>query len=146
MRINTTPRLPTGFSPHFLAFGREKVQQGTEHRIINDENSENVRENEHDQREVIYEQAAEEQRHAFEINKNRYNLRASKRSFNPGDNVWINVQKQSCAAEKYSQKLGPKRKCAYVKQRVDGSSDMYELVDGNNKPIGTYHATQIQTR
>lgn len=146
MRINTTPRLPTGFSPHFLAFGREKVQQGTEHRIINDENSENVRENEHDQREVIYEQAAEEQRHAFEINKNRYNLRASKRSFNPGDNVWINVQKQSCAAEKYSQKLGPKRKCAYVKQRVDGSSDMYELVDGNNKPIGTYHATQMQTR
>lgn len=46
MRINTTPRHPTGFSPHFLAFGREKAQKGVEHKLIADENGTNEIQNE----------------------------------------------------------------------------------------------------
>lgn len=145
MRLNTSPRHPTGFSPHFLAFGREKSQTGHEHRLIHDENA-NETIVEPEKRELIYEAAAEEQRSAFEKNKERYNLRAKQRSFKPGDLVWVANQKQSSASDRYTQKLGPKRRMAYVKQQITGTKDMYELVDGQNKSIGRYHATDIQTR
>lgn len=38
MKLNTTPRMPTGQSPHFIVSGQEKTQSGDEHRIIGDEN------------------------------------------------------------------------------------------------------------
>lgn len=72
MKLNTTPRMPPGPSPYFIIFGREKCQTGDEHRLINDANhviqsEEVMKEN----REIIYEQAAEQQRAAFEQNKKR---------------------------------------------------------------------------
>lgn len=145
MRLNTTPRHPTGFSPHFLAFGREKTQKGYDHRVIHDQNANDLVA-EPEKREIIYETAAEEQRFAFERNKERYNLRARPRNFNAGDVVWIKNHKQSSAADKYTQKLGPKRKMAYVKSAVSGTKDMYTLMDGSGKIIGIHHASEMHTR
>lgn len=73
MRINTTPRFPTGFSPHFLVFGRENFQSGHEHTDINDQNPASNERNA-EKKELIYEQASEKARNRFEQNKNRYNL------------------------------------------------------------------------
>lgn len=85
-------------------------------------------------------------RELFEQNKARYNLRAKQRSFKPGDVVYIKNQKQSSAGNDYTQKLGALRKQVYVKNRVENSKDMYELVDGNNKSVGTYHASENHTK
>lgn len=145
MRINTTPRHPTGFSPHFLAYGREKVLKGTEHRAINDENP-NCVERDSDKSELIYQQAAEEARHRFEQNKARYNLRATVRKFAAGDIVYIKNQKQSSAANNYTQKLAPIRREVYVKCSVPGTNDMYELMDQQKKFVGVYHASEIHAR
>lgn len=145
MRINTTARHPTGFSPHFLAYGREKAQKGYEHVQINDENPQSMT-RDPDKSELIYQQAAEEARHRFEQNKARYNLRAAIRKFNVGDTVYVKNHKQSSAANNYTQKLAPIRREVYVKSIVPGTNDMYDLIDRNGKSVGTYHATEIQTR
>lgn len=145
MRLNTTPRFPTGFSPHFLAYGREKAQKGVEHKLLADENPE-LNEEAEEKRELIYSQAAEEQRAMFEKNKARYNLRASQRKFKEGDCVWIKNMRQSVAGNDYTQKLAPIRKMVYIKRAVPNTSDMYEVIDSKNKLIGVYHATDIQTR
>lgn len=90
MKLNTTPRMLTGQSPHFIVYGRDKCQTGSEHRLINDANHveqpvEILKEN----REIIYEQTAEQQRAVFEENKKRYNLRVSERKFKSGATVYI---------------------------------------------------------
>lgn len=145
MRINTTPRHPTGFSPHFLVFGREKVHRGHEHININDQNPASNEVNA-EKRELIYEQASEEARNRFEQNKTRYNLRAAVRKFNSGDTVYVKNHKQSCAGDKYSQKLAPIRKQLFVKSLVPGSTDIYDLIDSQGRSVGKYHASEMQMR
>lgn len=144
MRLNTTPRSPTGQSPHFLVYGREKRHTGDEHRLIVDVNPPD--EESDDRRDIIYEEAAETQRAQFEQNKNRYNLRASVRKFNVGQVVYIKNQQQSSAANEHSQKLAPLKRIAVVKSVVEYASDMYRLMDASGKEIGTYHANQIFSR
>lgn len=147
MRLNTAPRMPTGQSPHFIVFGREKNQTGNEHKIIGDENqTERTDEEEAEFRGLIYDRVAEEERAMFEQNKKRYNLRASERKFNAGDIVYIKNQKQSSAGDMYTQKLAPLRIQAFIKERVENASDIYELIDGNGKLLGRFHANQLFTR
>lgn len=144
MHLNTTPRMPTGQSPYFVVFGYEKCQSGKEHRLVVDAN-EPVDASE-DRRELIYEQVAEEQRAAFEQNKRRYNLRTTVRKFKPNDQVFIKNPKQSSAGDSYAQKLAPLKQILFVKEPVENSSDMYVLMDGHGKTVGTYHASQIYSR
>lgn len=63
-----------------------KIVKGVEHRMINDENLVDDCDDE-SRRELIYQQASEEQRAMFEKNRMRYNMRTSQRSFKPGDIV-----------------------------------------------------------
>lgn len=147
MNLNTAPRMPTGQTPHFLVFGRERSQTGNEHRVIGDENEiERTTEEREEAREIIYEQVAEEERAAFEQNKKRYNLRAVERKFNIGDTVYIKNQKQSSAGEMYSQKLAPLRREVHIKSLVEGASDIYVLADRSGKELGRFHANQIFSR
>lgn len=144
MRLNTTPRMPVGKSPHLIIYGREKCDTGTEHKLIRDANE--LVDECQERREVIYDEAAEEQRAAFEQNKRRYNLRAVERKFQPNDTVWIKNYKQSSAAEQYTQKLAPVKRLMYIKEAVPNSSDMYRLHDGNGNDAGIFHASQIYSR
>lgn len=38
MRLNTTPRMPTGQSAHYIVYGQEKVMTGDEHKLLVDVN------------------------------------------------------------------------------------------------------------
>lgn len=147
MQLNTTPRMPTGQSPHFLVFGKEKSQNGLEHRLINDVNTELQSDNATDEGEkfeLIYETVAEEQRAAFERNRKQYDLRASNRSFPLNSEVLIKNNVQSSAADQFTRKLAPNRKRVYVKEKVGENS--YRLVDSHGKEQGIYHANQIYAR
>lgn len=147
MRLNTAPRMPTGQTPHYIVFGREKNHSGIEHKIIGDENrTERTPEEEEEVRGLIYDAVAEEERAMFEQNKKRYNLRSSERKFSPGDIVYVKNQKQSSSGEMYTQKLAPLRNQAFIKELVPGSSDIYIIVDGNGKELGRFHANQLFTR
>lgn len=147
MNLNTAPRMPTGQSPHFIVYGREKNRTGDEHRIIGDQNDISSSPTEQEEiRGVIYEQAAEEQRAAFEKNKRHYNLRAKARTFKSGDMVYVREMIQSSAGESITKKLAPVKKLAYVKEKVSGANDIYVLTDGHGKDIGKYHANEIFTK
>lgn len=146
MNLNTKPRMPTGFSPHYLLFGREKSKTGNEHMVIGDENEYLEGNDKEDALGLIYEQAAEEQRAMFEKNKAHYNLRAAPRSFSKGDLVYVKETKLSNAAEGYAQKLAPLRKILYIREKETGASDIYILEDAQGKEAGRYHASQIYTK
>lgn len=147
MNLNTTPRMPTGQSPHFIVFGREKTQSGDEHRVINDPNEVKISEEEAaENRDMIYDQIAEQQRAMFEKNKRHYDLRARERSFKAGDVVYVRNNVQSSAADSISKKLAPIKKLGYIKEKVGNSSHIYRLTDGQNKDMGVYHASQIFTQ
>lgn len=147
MNLNTTPRMPTGQSPHFIVFGKEKTQSGDEHRVIHDPNEKTVSEEEAiENRDMIYDQVAEQQRAMFEKNRRHYDLRARERTFQTGDTVYIKNNIQSSAADAISKKLAPVKKLAYIKEKVGNSSHMYRLIDGQRKDLGVYHASQIFTQ
>lgn len=142
MHINTTARTSTGQSPHYIHFGKEKAQTGNEHRLLNDATKDKVPET--DRRELIYEESAEQSRAAFEQNKSRYNLRATQRTFNIGDMVYVTEQKKSNAGQKYAQKLAAKKKVGYIQEKV--GTDTYLVVDNQRQTMGRFHAQQIFTR
>lgn len=139
MHLNTTPRMPTGQSPHYLVFGKEKTMTGDEHRLLIDINPPLDLSN--DRRELIYEEAAAKQRDAFEINKRKHNLRAVIRKFKVGDSVLVTNRQQSNAADKFAQKLAPLKRRAIITQVL--GNDTYSLKDFQNKEIGTHHANDI---
>lgn len=139
MHLNTTTHSSTGYSPHYIVFGREKIQNGNEHRLIRDVNdSVDLTE---DRLETINREAAEEQRARFEINKRQYNLRAKTRAFNEGDYVYIKNHKLSSAANQYAQKLAPIKRQAIVKSKI--GVDSYQLVDAQGNDLGKYHASDM---
>lgn len=142
MYLNTNARIPTGFSPHYIVYGQEKTNTGNEYRVIRDINQ--PFDSETDKRNAIYEEAAENQRTAYEINRRRHDLRASTRKFKPGDIVFVRIQRQSSAGDKYTQKLAPIKKPAIVKTPM--GSDTYILTDWSQKEIGKYHANDIFTQ
>lgn len=139
MRLNTNARMPVGKSPHFIVYGREKNMTGDEHRLLNDLNKPIG--DEQEKREAIYEDAASRQRHAYEINRRRHDLRATVRKFKPGDLVYVQIHRQSNAGEKYTQKLAPLKKQAIIKEAI--GSDTYILTDWKQQEIGKYHAVDI---
>lgn len=146
MNLNTNPRMPTGQSPHYLVYGRERHRTGNEHGIITDVNEPLTMEEKQEQMGLIYEQAAEEQRAAYEQNKRRYNLRTTVRTFKAGDAVYIKNHKQSAAGEKYAQKLAPLRKAAVIKCKQAGATDIYEVIDNQGHPLGCCHSNDIYTK
>lgn len=147
MRLNTVPRMPTGQTPHCIVYGREKAQSGEEHRLIGDVNHTDVSPEEvTENRGVIYENVAEQQRVAFEKNKQHYDLRARIRKFKPGDQVYIKNQIQSSAGDQITKKLAQVKKLAYIQQKVENATDMYRLSDSQGKEIGIYHANQLYSR
>lgn len=139
--INTTPHTTTGKSPYYILFGREKVCTGDEYRILLDENPNQTADP--DRAELIREEAAENARGRFEVNKKQYNTRARVRKFKVGDMVRCVNKVLSSAAEGFSQKLAPKRREAYVKAAV--GKDTYELIDKSGKNLGMYHANDLIT-
>lgn len=139
MRLNTIPRMPTGYSPYYIVYGREKHMTGNEHSVLTDANPQP--DNLHEKRQAIYEKAAEEQRAAFEQNRRKHDMRARERKFKPGDIVLVRIHKQSSASDKYTQKLAPIKKRAIVKEAV--GSDTYLLMDWQQNDIGKHHANDI---
>lgn len=142
MRLNTNARMPTGMSPHYIVYGQEKTMTGDEFRLVHDVNC--PVDNEADKREAIYEEAAENQRNAYEVNSRRHNLRARVRKFNKGDVVFVKIHRQSSAGDKYTQKLAPLKRPAIIKEAL--GSDTYVLTDWGQKEIGKYHASDIFTQ
>jgi len=142
MNMNTTPHTATGQSPYYVLYGREKIHTGDEYKILLDVNPDQTYVP--DRVEVIWEEAAEKARESFEKNKERYNMRSRVRKFQMGAQVRVAAKNLSSAANQFSAKLGPVRHTAYVSKVI--GNDTYEIVDGQQKIIGIYHANDLAVR
>lgn len=140
--LNRTPHTSTGVSPNYLHLGRELTLTGDEHTILNDANPD--RDYSDDRYQVVMNEARAIQQHRYDDSRDTHNLRARKRNFQVGQEVWIPNKKQSKAGERYSAKLARPKIRAYV-QSKDGE-DTYTLIDGNGKTLGVYHSNDISTR
>lgn len=142
MNLNDTPHSSTGYSPHFIVFGRERCTTGNEHRIILDANPDE--DSSRERRECIHDDVEEALRTAFEEGRKRYDLRATHRKFKLGDEVYLKNRKLSNAGEKYMQKLGAKIKARITKAI---GTDTYQLAHAHTgEDLGVYNARDIYTR
>ncbi|RYE19575.1 MAG: transposase [Sphingobacteriaceae bacterium] len=142
MKLNTVPLTATHQSPYFTLFGREKAQTGDEHKVILDANPELARTPE--RMEVIQQAVANQARTQFEVNRRRYDTRATVRKFKIGDFVYIKHREQSSKGKKISSKLNPVKKKAIIHNIL--GQDTYELIDSQSRSLGKYNAIDIMIR
>lgn len=93
---------------------------------------------------VVMDRAHAFQQNRYEKDRDRYNLRATKRVFQLGQEVWIPNHKQSKASEKFTSKLAQSKVRAYIEKKL--GEDTYMLIDKTGKSLGKYHANDISTR
>lgn len=90
---------------------------------------------------IIQEEAAQCARGSFESNKERYDSRSKVRKFKVGTQVQVINKVLSSAADGRAAKLAPLRKVAYIGKIL--GDDTYELIDGHQRVMGTYHANDL---
>lgn len=143
MNLNTTPHTVTGFSPHYVCYGHEKSMTGDEHRIIMDANPQQSHASE--RRELIYNEAAENNRAIVEQGRQRYNMRANTRTFKAGDEILVKNRKLSNAGEKYTKKLAEQKFKARIVEKV--GTDSYRIANASTgEDWGIYNACDLYTR
>lgn len=139
--INTSPHTATKVTPYFAMHGREMVLDPREYSTILDANDPPSLDP--DRLAMIRDEIQAHLNAAFERNKRHYNLRAVERQFKPGDHVWIANNKLSSAADKYSQKLAPKKIKAVVQAKI--GENTYHLTTENGTDLGHHAAKNIYT-
>lgn len=148
--LNTSINLATGYTPYFLARGREIISDGALHTLrgnaphsIDDIQLANRNEKADSLNELadIFQRVSCTLTKAYKQNANRYNLRRRELGLKVGDIVWRRNFVQSNAAKFFSAKLAPR----FVKCKiVDKLSDVvYQLEEINTKTIGKYHVKDI---
>lgn len=150
LSLNSTVNLATGYTPFFLAKGREMITDGALHYIR--DSAPNSLDNlqpsgRSDKAEALTELADIFQRvtdaltKAYKQNAMRYNLRRRQVRLSVGDTVWRRNFVQSSAAHFFSAKLAPRFvKCKVIKKHSDVVYDLQEISTGK---IGKYHVKDI---
>ena len=146
--INTAVHEVTGFSPHFINFGRESIVLGswyqssslteqdirfTDRKIYTDSLNE---------MDSIYTKVGRNLNKAYERNRKYYNLRRRPHEYSVNEVVWKRDFPLSDAGRYFSSKLAPKFiKCRVVRKV---SALVYELCRlDSNKNIGRWHVKDI---
>ena len=148
--MNTTINLATGYTPYFLARGREIISDGSLHTLrgnapqsIDDVQLANRNEKANSLNELadIFQRVSSALTKAYKHNANRYNLRRRELRLRVGDIVWRRNFVQSNAAKFFSAKLAPR----FIKCKVvDKLSDVvYQLEETDTGNIGKYHVKDI---
>lgn len=135
----------TGTSPYYLAFGQNMITNGTTYSLLRRLEmleDRGVRFDQHDSREIISRNAAENAEKQFCRNAKTYNLRSREVSYIIGQEVYRRNFKQSNFEQGYNAKLAPTFVKARIRKKLGNS--YYELEDLKGCPIGTYHAKDIK--
>lgn len=150
LALNSSINVATGYTPHFLATGRDIIIDGNLHKFhstlpsqlddlqIADRTDSAVALNELSN---IFNNVQSALTEAYKRNATRYNLRRKHVVCQPNDIVWRRNFVQSNATNFFSAKLAPR----FVKCRVlEKLSDLvYILQDLNTKTQGKYHIKDI---
>lgn len=150
MSLNSTVNVATGYTPFFLAKGREFVADGALHHIRGNapHSSDDLqlatrsdKANTLDDLADIFNRVTDALTKAYKQNANRYNLRRRELRLSVGDTVWRRNFVQSSAAHFFSAKLAPR----FVKSKVTKkySDVVYDLQDIDTGKTGKYHAKDI---
>lgn len=140
--LNTTPHTSTDHTPFYLSFGREHIRDGREYSQLIDVNPHHSLDPE--RLKDVQIESREKQADTYEQTKLRRSPRSKVRFFKEGDMVFIPKYKLSSAGEKYAAKLAPGKVQGYIKKCL--GENTYEIIDGNQKPLGNHHASKIYTR
>lgn len=146
--LNSSTSEVTGYTPAFLVYGRELVADGSHY--LNEDIDEIIYQPRDDYAEnlgvlsTIFDQVQNALLKAYSRNTRSYNLRRKNVEFNVGDVVWKRTYYQSDKDKYFSKKLAPKYvKCKVIKKQ---SPIVYDLVDSQGKPLGTWHIKDLKWR
>lgn len=150
MCLNSTINISTGYTPYFLATGREIVVDGKLHHIHSIQPSKlfdlDVMDREKSALSLkdlsdIFVQVQSALTEAYQRNASRYNRRRKHTVFKTDDIVWRRNFVQSNAANFFSNKLAPRFvKCKIQKKLSDV---VYLLTDLATGKSGKYHIKDI---
>lgn len=145
--INTSVNEVTGYTPSFLAFGRELVPCGS-HYVDTDTSADFIftpRDEYVDNLGAlrkIFDKVQLSLHKAHARNCGNYNLRRKDAEFNVGDVVWKRTYYQSDKDSKFAKKLAPKYlKCTVVEKK---SPLVYILADMHGNNLGAWHIKDIK--
>lgn len=102
------------------------------------ENDEQIHQN------LIRENVLQNSNLQFKRNTRGHNNNATRRTFQVGQQVYVDNQQKSSKSDQYAQKLAPPKRSGYIVARK--GNDMYEIVSIGNKPMGCWHAKNISLR
>lgn len=139
----------TGFSPAFLAFGRNVPLTGDFYGKISD-NADNVisigeknqRLEDLEELPRLYVEVRNDLFKAYKRNVKQYNLRKRPLRFRIGDKVWKKNFTQSNAANYFSAKLAPKYVPCVVNRVI--SNLVYQLKDLDGADLGNWHIKDLK--
>lgn len=150
LSLNSTINIATGYTPYFLAKGREIVTDGSLHNIrgnapqsLDDIQLTDRKDRAKSLQELadIFQRVESALTKAYKQNANRYNLRRQQLRLNVNDTVWRRNFAQSNAAKFFSAKLAPRFvKCRVLKRLSDVVYELEEIATGS---VGKYHAKDI---
>jgi hypothetical protein len=150
LSLNTTVNIATGYTPCFLAKGRELVLDGSLHTVKGSApcSTDDVQVTDRDKKAEslneladIFQKVELALTKAYKQSASRYNLRRREVKLNVGDIVWRRNFVQSNAAKFFSAKLAPRYvKCRVINRLSDVAYDLEELTTGRK---GKFHVKDI---
>lgn len=150
LALNSSINVATGFTPYFLATGREILIDGKLHslnsKLPNDLNDLDVADRTSsatalDEMSKIFIRVQNALTEAYKQNALRYNTRRKHVAFSTGDIVWRKNFVQSNAANFFSSKLAPRFVKCKVLEKI--SNNVYILGDIETPNKGKYHVKDI---
>lgn len=137
----------TGFTPHYLVFGKHFIQHGSCHRLMRE--LESLPESEievlapPDFRALVSERVKTNLEAAYRRHEKSYNVRSRTVNFSPGQEVYRRNFQLSNFAQGQNAKLGKQWLKARIVQRLGNA--MYHLEDMNGKRLKLpYHAKDLK--
>jgi hypothetical protein len=140
--INSSVHESTGFTPHFVVFGREMSAnlQDFQQRSVNDQLNQDFILPEVDV-EKVFQRVKENMDKAYERYSHHYNLRSRRQDYNVGDWVFMKTHPKSSKSNHFSKKLHHKK----VKVQISGmaGSNVYHVQDIDGKYLGRYSGKDL---
>lgn len=144
--LRTSVHSATGYTPFFALFGYHMYTSGAEYELgrklqsLTDHQILEITRN--DKLDIIREQIRDNMRKAYEQSAKRYNQRARKVTFKPGQEVY----RRNMVLSNFEKNQNAKFCRKFIKCRIvrPVGNNMFELENLQGKPIGIYHVKDIK--